>query len=373
MNILFIAPYRQSDGWSEAARAYAKALATTGHNITLRPIYMASNQIDLQDELLLNLEKNKRNHYDIIIQKVLPHLVDPVTPNAKTINLCVFETANLQSTPWIYYINLVDELWTTSSIEKKNIINSGVTIPVQYINQPVDISMYEQQYDTSHWHQFGFNDNFVFYFIGEYIPRKNLKALATAFHREFRPSEPVELVIKTNRMGLNIHQLTSQIDQDFSKIQSDLKLYQDGKTYKSEWVIAEFIPLERLNALHQVCDCFIMPSYGESMCRPMLDALGFGNPVIVTDNTGMCDYVTPDVGRIVDSRTEPVYSSDHPLPYLYTGWETWQSIDILSLQKSMREIYELNGLQKAQIKSRCKEHIKQFSYEKVGQRINRLL
>jgi len=138
-------------------------------------------------------------------------------------------------------------------------------------------------------------------------------------------------------------------------------------------VIVDYLQQDMLNALHQICDCFVMPSRGEACCRPMLDAIGFGNPVIVTDNTGMTSYVNENVGRVVDSKRVPVYTSERPLPYLYTGRELWSEVDILHLQKSMREIYELNALQKAQMKQLCKEHIKQFSYENIGKKINALL
>jgi hypothetical protein len=36
----------------------------------------------------------------------------------------------------------------------------------------------------------------------------------------------------------------------------------------------------------------------------------------------------------------------------------------------MREAYNMNILQKEQMKQRCKEHIKQFSYAKIGDIIN---
>jgi glycosyltransferase involved in cell wall biosynthesis len=376
-----IAPYLQSDGWGEAARAYVKALATTEHNITLRPIYMANNIKQEVDPLFEKLEHNTSLSYDVVIQKVLPHLLETTIPDSKNISLCVFETANLQHTSWTRFLNRMDEAWTTSQREQDILIESGLTTNIAKVNEPTDIDIYTKEYDSGPLKHMGLNNTFNFYFVGEYIPRKNLMALATAFHREFKPSEPVSLVIKTNKAGMDQKQLQSKIDKDLTGLKKTLLLYQNPHSYKRELVATEYLKEEYLYALHQACDCFVMPSYGEACCRPMMDAIGFGNPVIVTSNTGMTDYVLTsdenhyysDIGWIVSSRQEPVHSNEHPLPFLYTGWETWSSIDILSLQKAMREAYELNDLQRLQMKHRCQEHIKRFSYKNIGDKINKLL
>ena len=38
MNILFVGPYRQADGWGEAAKHYIKALSHVGE-LAIRPIF----------------------------------------------------------------------------------------------------------------------------------------------------------------------------------------------------------------------------------------------------------------------------------------------------------------------------------------------
>jgi len=377
LNILFIGPYRQGgDGWCQASKGYIKALATTKHNLTIRPIYMCNTSNNEIDPLFLELEANKQTHYDIIIQNVLPNLLDPKTAGSRTINLCMFETGNLQDTPWPYHINLTDELWMASPHDRTTAVASGVTIPVRHVPIPVDTKKFEHSYNIDGWKQIDIENNFNFYFVGEYIPRKNLQALLTAFHREFRPTEPVNLIIKTNKGGVPSKQLGEIANKDFTQIKTDLALYQSISAYKSEFLVTDFLSEHDLYALHQACDCFVMPSRGEACCQPMLDAIGFGNPVIVTGCTGMADYITKDVGWIVDSTKQPVYSTEHPLPYLYTGRETWREIDVFALQRAMREAFEigtLQKLQKLQQQQKCREYINGFSYQCIGNMINELL
>ena len=376
-NILFIGPYRQSDGWGEQARAYAMALKATGHNICLRAIYMGGAITNNIPADIIEMERDishKCEKFDIIIQNVLPQLLEfSNDSDVKNIALCAFETAQLEHTLWPRYINKVDELWVASEQEADDIKASGVTIPIRSVPAPIDTDKFNRDYDNTSWLKLGLGDKFVFYFIGEYIPRKNLQALITAFHREFQPNEPVELLIKTNRGGHNHQQLTALVRDDIIKQKEALTLYNNIDRYKPEWVITEFMSEDHLCALHQTCNCFVMPSRGEACCRPLLDAQGFGNPCIVTKNTGMTSYVDSVSGWLVPSERVPVMSTEHPLPYLYTSHELWSEINIIELQRSMREAFIENGLKQKQRTANCKENIKQFSYNNIAERMNILL
>ncbi|KKM73418.1 hypothetical protein LCGC14_1410730 [marine sediment metagenome] len=217
-NILFIGNYRSAGGWAEACINYIHALSTTKHNITIRPVYMDSTHTEYIDPRLLMLEQNRYDKYDIIIQKVLPNILEFTVPAKRNIHLCVFETANLKYTGWPRYINFMDELWVPSEQEKLDRVNDKINIPINIVKEPIDTDKFTYEYDQTNWRKFGLHDNFVFYFIGEYIPRKNIKALLTAFHREFSTNEPVDLLIKTNKGNMDMRKLASQIDQDLAKI-----------------------------------------------------------------------------------------------------------------------------------------------------------
>ena len=370
MKILFVGPYRQGDGWGEAARGHIKALMHTSHELAIRPIYMAPNPTEVPPEFA-QLEKNRCEKFDLIIQNVLPTYLERYG-DSKCVGLSMLETGCLQHTTWPYHMNLMDEIWVSSQQELKDI--TPLITPSAVVHQvPIDVSKFNYNYDTSHWQRFGFHDKFVFYFVGENIPRKNLQALIMAFHLEFDLSEQVELLIKTNKAGMDSSQLYRAIDDKSSQIKKDMQLYADLSMYKSECVVTETLTPEHLYGLHQICDCFVMPSRGEACCQPMLDALGFGNPVIVTDNTGMTTYMDETVGWKVDSHRTPVLSKEKPMPFLYTSRETWSEIDILKLQQAMRCAYKQDTLSKAQMSSRCKEHVQQFSYENMGAKLQEML
>ena len=355
MNILLIAPYRTYSGWGEGAKHLAKSLNTLDHNLAIRPVYM-SNEIDngFNDPELLELEEAHYDNYDMVIQRVLPHVFRKV-PNTKNILACVFETSNIHTTPWWRHLNLADAILVPSRQEKENLEGEKLSSPVYNVSEAIDISKYDKPYEPIPELRGKFN----FYFIGECIERKNIKALLMAFHREFRPNEPVNLVIKTTGNA-------QQVQNEIMQIKSNLRIYQSMEKYKKEIVICGRLSEEHMHNLHRSCHCMVMPSYGEAYCRPVVDALGYGNTPIVTDNTGMTDYIGGH-GWIVNSKIEPVYTTQPPIKDIYTTKENWAKIDILDLMKCMREVYNLKN------SNPDKPTMKQFSYENIGQNIQRVI
>ena len=54
MNGLFIAPYRQNDGWGFAAADYLEAINTQIKNLSARPIYYVNNYVSKVNDTVLN-------------------------------------------------------------------------------------------------------------------------------------------------------------------------------------------------------------------------------------------------------------------------------------------------------------------------------
>ena len=90
----------------------------------------------------------------------------------------------------------MDELWVPSNYVKEACIKSGVTIPIKIAPHCLDVESYIKSADNAKVQELLNTFNFVF--VGEFIERKNLKALVRAFHTEFHPKEDVNLLIKTS-------------------------------------------------------------------------------------------------------------------------------------------------------------------------------
>jgi len=353
MKVLFIGPYRQTDGWGEAARALIKSMLTIlDIDLTLRHIYLARCQM-LEDIQLDKLESKTNEHYDVIIQNCLPEFFRWF-PNCKNIGFISTETCNLSATPWIPQLNLMDEIWVSSSIEVEHLQNSGCKTPIFAMGEATDTEKFYKKYDIIP------NKNFTFYTIGE-GERKNFSSLILAFHSEFDRNEPVDLVIKTSANS-HIIQQTKEYKQTFG-------IYKNIQQYKTEKWILDRLSEDDLAKLHYQSDCFVLTSYGEAWCRPALDALGFGKTPIITNNIGPIDFINKDNGWIVNSYETPIVSNTKPLPYLYTARDTWYQIDILHLRKAMREAYANSELRLKKSIKGIQDVITNYSYLNIGKKI----
>jgi len=368
-NILFLGPYHQYDGWGEAAKDYLRALQLTEHNIVARPVTMSANRKHTLEFSELTA-KQLDSPPDVIIQNVLPHLLD-YQPNMHNIGLFYIETNHLQHTGWITQINLLDEAWVASNKERDILVQCGVTIPIRVIPMPINTKELDRDVDPF---QLPCNDNdFIFYFIGEYVSRKNIMALVMAFNREFYTTENAHLLLKLNKSNVAPDAVRDLIQETIGAFKKNLRLYKTVKGYKPEFTITKHLSMEELSSLHKRCNCFVSASRGESLSRPVMDAAYFGNDIIVTDNTGMSD-IGRQFGYTVSSHETPAYAPDAPLDTLYTAHETWQEIDVISLQVAMREAYNnRNNLTSKERLLRGDIVAEQYSYNNIAQLMKQYL
>lgn len=365
MNILFIGPFLQKDGWGIAAKRYLKALQKTSYNVAAKPIYMSGN-IDTNSEPFRGLIKKKLDKIDVVIQNVLPNILD-YQPNCYNIGLCYFESRNLKHTGWIRRLNLMDEIWVPTTIESVNLMNDGVTIPINVVPIPFIHSNIEvtKTVDLSHS-----VDKYKFLFVGEYIQRKNINILVSAFNREFHYTEPVSLIIKTNKTGVHPLQLSKQVQNDILSAKKTFSLYEKEELYHREFLIVDYISDEELESLYMQSDCFVMPSSGESPCLPLMDAMHHGLTTIATNHTGMID-LSPDF--IVDSIEVPCFVTDKPIKSLYTLNETWRCPNILSLQKCMRKAFRLSKEKRGKLDLHKSKVLNKLRPQKVAEVIEDIL
>lgn len=372
MNILFVGPYRQGDGWGLATRSYIKAVGTKYKNITTRPIYLAGSDNTFNDTEILGYENSFYDNYDVVIQKTLPHCLFSNKSYKKNIGLFVLETNNLINSDCIYNINRMDEIWVPSSFEAQTLNKSGVTRPIKVISQPLDIEFIEQHRDYKLELNPVINNMFKFYFIGEYVYRKNILDLVTAFNLAFDYTEPVCLIIKTSQGGMSEQQASSYIENDINNLKRKLG---NSKKYKKEILITNKISYKDIIGLHNACDCFVAPSYGEAFCRPAAEALVLGKTPIVNKNTGMKDYINDDNGFLVKSHKTPVILEQRTLSTdfdIYNADEYWYKIDIYDLIEKMKLVYNLhkqNDIELTKKRERGISSSDNFSYNSIGSKL----
>lgn len=324
-NILFIGNYKSQSGWGHASKEYLEALLLTEHNIVARPVFMSNEPLLNPSKKILEAENNRFDKsHDVVIQNVLPDLFEK--HEGYNIGLIHTETRNCNKI-WINKINLLDELWVNSQLEKESLIKDGVTCKVNVVPTPVNTKNLEKYERFAEDLQIPeLNGKYIFYFIGEHSDRKNILAFVQAFHREFAYHENVSILIKTNSPALK-----DEVNE--WHVSSRTRVL-----YTPEIFVAGQVEEKFIYSIHKTGHCFVCTSRGESNCLPIADALFFNNEVLCTNNIYPSDVYGPQINTVHSYRI-PVNTKTPPINHIYTGQETWFDIDVLDLQHEMREVY----------------------------------
>jgi len=362
-----IGVYRDGTGWGKACEDYILALDAAGVDVVPRPLKL-NNVAHQPPERVLQLERKSAAGADTVIQHVLPHQMS-YNGAVRNIGLFASETNHFQNTSWAERLDTMDDVWVINNQQVDACKQSGVLKTPTVIPHATNIERFQQSYEPlDQLKPYKDQGDFIFYFAGEYVRRKNLLALVKAFHLEFDPYENVQLVIKTNRSGMSPSDTKNHVLADIQKIKHGLKLH-GGRTdfYKPEIVITDRLTEHGMMRLHSAGDCFVMPSFGEAWCIPAFDAMAMGKTPIVTWCTGFRDYITSDIGWCVGYRNEPCFGVNDTFHDLFVGNESWCGIDVDDLRSCMRMAYSQDSRQREEMAANGMRRAYDFTYEAVGE------
>tara|TARA_Y100000310_G_C20647738_1_gene797582 strand:+ start:309 stop:1427 length:1119 start_codon:yes stop_codon:yes gene_type:complete len=368
MKVLYTGCYRDGTGWGKAAENYILAMDSVGIDVIPRPVKLNQTEISIPKRIA-ELEQKDSAGASICIQHVLPHMMEYSTKFDKNIALYATETSNFVDSGWSRKINMMDEAWVINNQMVQASKNSDVEIPIKVVPHASDFSKFERGYKKI---DFSVPEgNFVFYTIADFNKRKNIEAFIKAFHAEFDPSEPVSILIKSHKYGMNPDETAIKIRDICNKVKVGLKKFRNIDDYKEDLIITSFVSDEDVCRIHNSCDCFVMPSYGEAWCIPAFDAMGFGKTPICTNIGGMSDFIG-NAGFLVEGIMEPVYEMLDTFTDLFTGNENWCSVSVEGLRECMRHVYENQNSLKNMKKNGLKQAY-EYSHKNIGNLIKDLL
>jgi glycosyltransferase involved in cell wall biosynthesis len=361
MKVLYIGCYRDGTGWARAAIDYVLALDSAGIEVVPRPLRLNTTVAQVP-ERLRELESRTTHGCDVVIQHVLPHHMDFDGRFRRCIGLFASETSDFRGSTWGERLQCMDHIWTINHQQVGACRRSGVTRPISVVPHAIDLTRAQRSYrPLDVLVPYRDDEQFLFYWVGEMVRRKNLRAALRAFHAEFDRDEPVQFVIKTTVPGLSADQARNEVRSACKSVHDGMKL----KRPKQEIIITERLSDEGLFALHSSCDVFVSTSYGEAWCLPAMEAMAMGRPPIVPDSTGFKDYLSSLEGWLVPTHPEPCFGAVDTFDDLYTAKESWEAIDIAALRRAMREAFSDRHLLRSKAQAGTQKAY-EFSHERIG-------
>lgn len=324
-------PVARSSGLGIASREYVKALKRQGVNVQARAQKSNSSKSlkffliyhYLPDTISFKEERKKYKH--ILLNTV-------------------WETTRIPRR-WLPNINKFDAVCVPSTQNKQAMRSSGVRVPIFMVPHGVDTKKYKPSNRKLPLREA--KGRFVFVSVFGFQHRKNPEALLKAYWEEFSSADKVILVIKTN--GYALYENEQWIK---NQIQSYKRRLGITKKTAPVLIIARKLNPIQLKGIYTLGHAFVLPTRGEGVGLPFLEALSSGIPVITTGWGGHMDFVTTKNSFLVHYNLKnPAISMNshhaisHRFRHLFAEQgQLWAEADISSLKSKMRSAYENPGL-----------------------------
>lgn len=336
-------------GFGYAARNYIRAL-TPIHDIRLIPIGKSiSKAITIKHfDLFKSLENKQQRKDSLLILHCIPDMFRRIRENGRRMAVATFEAQNPPER-WITKLNALESILTPSKFNQQ--IFSSVTVPNYYFPHCLDFKEYNL--DVKPLYTF---DKFTFLFSGTWSQRKGYETLLQAFYEEFNTKEAI-LVIKTN---------------DKVKAQSDVnRLFK--KKLDNIVFISELLLDEQLPGFYKSFNCLVSPTLGEGFGLPGLQCLGVGVPVIITNYSGVKDYINENNSYLLGVKNFFIPKKNPLDSYYQFSNQKWPIISVRELKEKMRYVYEHYNEAKEKAICGYNEVSRKFDYKTINEKFERIM
>lgn len=370
MKILYIGHYKESSGWSKATTNLILAMDSIGLDVVCRNIKLTPIVAEVPARIL-ELEKKTLDGVDTCIQHVLPHHIVGTAKFKKNIVCYIGESSTLKYNNWLSSLKLADEVWLPNKMLIQNLEKDGLDKSrLKYVPYAFDLSRYQKS--TNARVNFGDkNSTFKFYYIADLNERKNIESVIKCFHSEFDRHEPVSLVLKVKKFGINPQDLQKHVQNVCDSIKKILRIYPKVENYHKEIIISDEMAEQEIDILHASCDCLVNTTHGEGWSIPAFDAMCFGKTPICSDEGGPREFIKDrDTGTLISGVRGICEHSDPAFSNIFTGRESWFIPDEEEIKSAMRFYYNNRDVVN---RKQGLEGAQEFSYENVGNLIKDLL
>lgn len=323
-------PLHRLGGLGHASREYVKALKRRG--IT---VHSGSARRTAASGLL----ESKRG-MKVLIYHYPPHTLDMARERrryGRIILNTVWETSRIPAR-WIPAINEFDAVFVPTRHNVKAMRESGVRVPLYIVPHGVDTAVYNPSNAPKPIP--GSKGRFVFLSVFGFQHRKNPETLLRAYWEEFTDKDNVMLVIKTG--GYGPKQTGEWIRSRIARYKASLNI--PHKTAPLV-ILTGLMNEKKLKGLYTAADVFVLPTRGEGVGMPFMEAMASGIPVIATAWGGHMDFVKPANSFLIPYRLKAPAASMKGRSAIAKSFrhlfaderQRWAEADLRKLKELMRK------------------------------------
>ncbi|OGX68287.1 MAG: glycosyl transferase family 2 protein, partial [Paenibacillus sp. RIFOXYA1_FULL_44_5] len=237
-----------------------------------------------------------------------------------SIGFTYWETSKIHDN-WVRMANQMNAVFLSSLHNIEIFRNAGVKVPLFHIRPSLSHVSSSSEQPPKYLRKL---PPFRFLSVSQWVERKGFDILLKAFWEEFTADDNVALVIKTFDLDA----------QDVERIK-----IKHGVSAQSAPVYFDLEPRNdnEMDALYRNCQAFVLPSRGEGLGYPLLEAAARGLPVITTGWGGQLDFLQEHTSYLIPYQLVPVKPQSY---YGYQSDQLWAEVSVPELRNIMRSVFE---------------------------------
>jgi glycosyltransferase involved in cell wall biosynthesis len=245
----------------------------------------------------------------------------------------------------LFFLKRADMVWTPSHWGRSVLDANGVhPARIRIVPEGVDSETFRPPSQPRSQ-----EGRFRFLCVAKWEERKGTASLVRAFRDEFRPQEPVELVMHCGAAKATAETVRAALDG------ADLRI-----------VCTDPVDLPGLVFLMQNCHAFVLPTRAEGWGLPILEAMACELPCIVTGYSGLTEFANERncfPVRVAEMRPvrDPVFYDERH------DWGEWAELDPAHLRSLMRFVYENRLAATIKAKRAREEAARLWSWERAAE------
>lgn len=370
-----------TSGYAMSCCDYYLSLYLSGANMNFQPCIGEFTELTLKQKIVYSGIQNNLKGFipDIIFIHTLPTyywklIIEnsrKLYPNSKIVGLTVWEASKIP-TEWHQYLEMTDMIIVPSEWNRSIFDQEYLSIPIRTVHNPIG---YFEEPDRNAILSGSdilttdviLKDEYVFYTIGDWIPRKNISTLIEAFIITFDPKDKVVLFIKTSpRYNLSL-----------------FKIRLDGYRSKGHKIIVNHDKWSesKIMQLHSRGDCYVSTCKSEGTGLGACSAAYHLTPVLITSGSGQTEYLKgcfyinsiseiPLMCDSLDPRHSKCSSGQcHFFPHFSTQ-QIWSSPVFNDICKNLELIFKLKPEPSVYTKAYIDEYL---SYDFIAKRFSQVL
>lgn len=366
MRIFWNGYYYGTSGYSISGRGLLKSLSNLCTEIQLKQVgHKVNDEKPPNITIVKKLNEEINSKPQLVVHHRIPNKFRRI--GYFNIGMTYWETTKIPK-EWVNKCNEMDQIILFSEMNRIAFKESGVKVPIVVLpsgissinnsNMLPKLSIKDIFNEKEVYSEASFRKSkrlFTFLSISQWLPRKGFDILIRAFCEEFSHSHDVQLLIKTKKTkSKSVKEIYAEVNEITKKVGNNPPII----VYAGELTDRQMIQL------YQMSDAYVLPTRGEGVGLPFLEAGRAGLPVIATGWGGQTDFLNKQNSYLIDytfTRAQKTISC----PF-YEVDQYWAEPDKEHLKFLMRRIYESSSEAKEKGKILKQEIAANHQWEKIA-------